>query len=272
MTIIRPKLLILGDARHGKDTVGDWFIRKGYTFVSSSFFVCEKAVMPAFEAAGRSYNSVESCYADRDGRRQFWFDAIAAYNRPDRSRLGRELFALYDMYVGLRNHHELNALKLHKAYDLSVFVDASERCPPEPSSSMTIKPWMADVIIDNNGTLEDLDNTLEVLYTKWIEPLEDKLGWTRTPLDPAGLSFDGPVLEDEAILWQKGNSQLKPQDIIRFNETGECVEIVRIGAHLKSDDTTMLEVIRNQCGTKAAILPDTVVHAILIGSVPPAGY
>lgn len=191
MTIIRPKLLIVGHARHGKDTVGDWFVRKGYTFVSSSRFVMEKAVWPEFKhRAGRKpspnethllpftysawpdYFDQEECFEDRDKFRAFWFECIAAYNRPDRSRLGRELFALYDMYVGLRNHHELNALKLHKAYDLAVFVDASERYPPEPSSSMSIKPWMADVIIDNNGTLEDLDNTLEVLYTKWIAPLE----------------------------------------------------------------------------------------------------
>lgn len=191
MSIIRPKLLILGDARHGKDTVGDWFVKKGYTFVSSSRFVLEKAVWPEFKnrasrkplqseahllpftySAWPDYFTQEECFADRDKFRAFWFECITAYNRPDRSRLGRELFALYDMYVGLRNHHELNALKLHKAYDLSVFVDASERCPPEPSSSMTIKPWMADVIIDNNGTLEDLDNALEVLYNKWIEPIE----------------------------------------------------------------------------------------------------
>lgn len=177
MTIIRPKLMILGHARHGKDTVGEWFVQKGYTFVSSSRFVGEKAVYPkhlelAPPGSVHHIPTFEEFFELRGQNRAFWYDAIAAYNRPDRSRLGRELFAEYDMYVGLRNAAELHALKLNKAYDLSVFVDASERCQPEPSTSMTIKPWMADVILDNNGTLEDLDKVLLVLYDKWIRPLE----------------------------------------------------------------------------------------------------
>lgn len=172
-TISRPKLMILGHARHGKDTVGEWFKARGYTFISSSLFVCEKAVFPAFAAAGRPYNSVESCYADRMGRRDFWYDAISAYNRPDANRLGKELFAEYDMYVGLRSARELHALRNAGAFDLAIWVDASERCPPEPRSSCTVEPWMADYIIDNNGTLEDLDFGLDVLYNRRVKPYEE---------------------------------------------------------------------------------------------------
>lgn len=180
----KPKLLILGHARHGKDTVGDWFVKKGYTFVSSSRFVGEKVVYPYFlEREGLkpgpcasdrwpTFRDFEHCFETRHEWRSVWYDAIAAYNRPDRSRLGRELFAEYDMYVGLRNYHELEALRLHKAFDLCIWVDASERVEPEPSSSCTVTPAQADVIIDNNGTLDDLDKTLEVLYNKWVRPLE----------------------------------------------------------------------------------------------------
>lgn len=191
MTIIRPKLLIIGHARHGKDTVGEWMVQKGYTFVSSSRFVMEKAVWPEFKyRAGQKpfpnethllpfsysvwpdYFTQEECFEDRHRFRAFWFETIAAYNRPDRSRLGRELYAAYDMYVGLRNWHELEALRLHKAFDLCVWVDASERCGPEPESSCTVTSAQADVIIDNNGTLDDLDKALVVLYDKWIRPFE----------------------------------------------------------------------------------------------------
>ena len=209
MTIIRPKLLIIGHARHGKDTVGDWFKTKGYTFVSSSRFVGEKVVWPAIEAKWAEYQSkleakglwpiskkdeadlcrgtgtpplyadFEAAFADRHNHRTFWYDAIAAYNCPDRSRLGRELYAAYDMYVGLRNWHELEALRLHKAFDLCVWVDASERCGPEPESSCTVTSAQADVIIDNNGTLDDLDKALVVLYDKWIRPLEQSLQYTK---------------------------------------------------------------------------------------------
>ena len=34
---------------------------------------------------------------------------------------------------------------------------------------------MADVIINNNGTLADLDKQLVVLYDKWIRPWEEYL-------------------------------------------------------------------------------------------------
>lgn len=198
MSIIRPKLLIIGHARHGKDTVGDWFVKKGYTFVSSSRFVLEKAVWPEFKnrasrkplqseahllpftySAWPDYFTQEECFADRDKFRAFWFECITAYNRPDRSRLGRELYAAYDMYVGLRNWHELEALRLHKAFDLCVWVDASERCGPEPESSCTVTSAQADVIIDNNGTLDGLDKTLLVLYDKWIRPFEQSLQYTK---------------------------------------------------------------------------------------------
>lgn len=185
MTIIRPKLLIIGHARHGKDTVGEWFKTKGYTFVSSSWFVGEKAVWPAYEQqyaeSGYTpeFDNFEDFFQNRGTMRAFWYDAIAAYNRPDRSRLGRELFALYDMYVGLRNWQEMQALRLHKAYDLCIWVDASDRMPPEPATSMTISASAADVVVDNNGTLDDLDKTLVVLYDKWIRPLERSLQYTK---------------------------------------------------------------------------------------------
>lgn len=179
--VIRPKLLIIGYARGGKDTVGEWFVKHGYTFVSSSRFVGEKVVWPAMQKINyedgpdslfRHYHNFEDAFEDRNEHRAFWYDAIHNYNIPDRSRLGRDLFAVYDMYVGLRNWAELEALRLNKAFDLCIWVDASERIEPEPPSSCTVLSSQADVIVDNNGTLEDLYNTLTVLYNKWIAPIE----------------------------------------------------------------------------------------------------
>lgn len=171
---LRPKLMILGDARHGKDTAAEWLKAKhGYRFVSSSWFMCERVVFPAFAAAGRPYETPEKCFADRSGRRQFWYETIAAYNANDPARLTKAIFAEgNDMYVGLRNARELHAGKLQKAYDLAIWIDASLRVPREDRSSNTLEPWMADVIVDNNGTLADLDRNMEFLYNSWIAPLE----------------------------------------------------------------------------------------------------
>lgn len=155
---LRPlKLMVVGHARHGKDTVGE-MLRDfhGVSFKSSSLFACEKIVLPAFDRIGKYYDgNVEECYADRQSpeNRKFWFDAIVAYNEPDKARMGRELFAEYDCYIGCRDWRQFTALKNEKIFDYSIWVDASLRLGPEAVMSMTIWPWHCDYILDNNGLL-----------------------------------------------------------------------------------------------------------------------
>lgn len=159
------KLLVLGHARHGKDTTCD-LLRKlyGLTFVSSSFFVGEKAVRPWLERHGVVYYSMDDCYADRVNHRAAWFDAISEYNRIDPAKLGRELFAQYDIYCGLRNVREFQALKAEHAFDCCLWVDRSHHAPVELTTSFNIGLNAADYIIDNNGTIEDLEvNILEIM-------------------------------------------------------------------------------------------------------------
>ena len=40
-------------------------------------------------------------------------------------------------------------------FDLIIWVDASERLPKEPSTSFNIDKSCADIIVENNGTLEE---------------------------------------------------------------------------------------------------------------------
>ena len=42
-------------------------------------------------------------------------------------------------------------------FDYAIWVDRSDYLPPESEESMSLKPWMADFHIDNNGTLKDLE-------------------------------------------------------------------------------------------------------------------
>jgi len=157
--------MVLGHARHGKDTTCD-LLRKLYslTFVSSSFFVGEKAVRPYLDRLGISYNSMDDCYADRVNHRAAWFDTIAAYNKEDPARLGRELFQQYDIYCGLRNVKEFQALKAEKAFDICLWVDRSHHAPAELTNSFNIGLSFADYIIDNNGDLSELEvNIIEIM-------------------------------------------------------------------------------------------------------------
>lgn len=152
------KLLILGMARHGKDTVSE-ILRDdfGLSFQSSSMFAAEHVVQPAMvEYLNISYDTLEDCYEDRVNHRAFWYDAISAYNEVDKARLAREILSKYDMYVGMRSAREYEAAL--PLFDAVAWVDASRRgLPPEPASSMSIQ-FDPDsmTVIDNGGTLADL--------------------------------------------------------------------------------------------------------------------
>jgi len=161
------KLLVTGHARHGKDTVCG-IIRDafGLAFISSSYFVAEKAVRPYLAERGLVYTTLEECYADRTNHRAEWHDAIHAYNTPDLARMGRELFAQYDMYCGLRNRQEFLAIKAEKLFDVSIWVDRIRHHPPEPHDSMQIRQDDCDLIIDNNTSLMGLKiRTIDIITT-----------------------------------------------------------------------------------------------------------
>lgn len=188
----KPKFLILGHARHGKDTVAE-ILRDcyGFTFTSSSLFCAEKVIWDAIHnqqaaldrhiAAGSpgmsagqfieelsmmaacAYPSYAQCFADRGNFRAAWFSLIAAYCYPNKERLAREIYAENDIYVGIRNTRELNAVLNSGLADVSIWIDAKERIDPEPLSSCTVEPWMAMFTIDNNGTAEDLHRNVHQL-------------------------------------------------------------------------------------------------------------
>jgi len=166
--------MVVGHARHGKDTVAELLMERGYTFISSSMAAAERVVLPYLKAKGIHYDSVEDCFQDRGNHRAEWYNAITGYNTPDKARLGREIYKDYDVYCGLRNSREFHALRNEGAFDVSIFVDASERLPLEDKSSMGIEPWMADYVLDNNGTLEELIP----LFFNLITTIERKAGHT----------------------------------------------------------------------------------------------
>ena len=62
-----PKVLVLGYARHGKDTVCDIIKEEyGFTFRSSSEFCAEHVVHPAMRS---EYDTWQECFADRHNHR-----------------------------------------------------------------------------------------------------------------------------------------------------------------------------------------------------------
>ena len=160
------RLMVIGYAGHGKDTaceiLRDHF---GLTFESSSKFVGERAVRPYLAKRGITYDSYDAMYQDRDNHRPDWFDAIKAFNEPDAARLGKELYAKFDIYCGLRRREEFLELKRQGVVQWVLWIDASKRLPPEDQSSCTVLPSDADAIVDNNGSLDDLRQNIVHAYS-----------------------------------------------------------------------------------------------------------
>lgn len=166
---MKPKLLVIGHGRHGKDTVCEILRdRYGYSFESSSRF-CSRLFIFDNLKAKYGYTDEEQCYADRHKHRAEWYDAICAYNVPDASRLGQEIFKSHDIYCGLRNKREFHAMKNTGVFDHAIWVDRSDQLPLEAKTSMSLEQWMADFTIDNNGTLEELQFNIDQLI-QYIDP------------------------------------------------------------------------------------------------------
>lgn len=174
-----PKFLVIGHARHGKDHVGELMgIHFGLGMESSSMHNCENSVFPVLKDK-YGYKTAQECFDDRANHRKEWFDLISARNADDATTVAREMFAKCDIYVGLRSAREFHAIKNSGLVDFVIWVDASKRHPDEGADSFELKPWMADFVIDNNGTLDDLTlnvvQLLNFLSGRDIDVVSDKV-------------------------------------------------------------------------------------------------
>lgn len=188
-----PRIIVMGHGRHGKDTVCE-LLRESHDlrFTSSSLFCAQTVIPEAVETAWQEHYDAEleegkgqtlpqgiphvqwdaeTHFANRHDHRAFWFEAIAAFNEPDPTRLARAIFEENDVYCGLRRQEELNAIKSSEDFEdvVTVWVDASDRLPPEDESSCTVGPCMCDYKIDNNGSLGGLTTQVEELMNVLME-------------------------------------------------------------------------------------------------------
>lgn len=162
-----PKLLIIGHARHGKDTVSEMLHEMyGLSFQSSSYYCAEKFIFDELKHR-YNYNTVRECYDDRHAHRREWYQLIRNYNLNDDAKLGRDILSEYDVYCGLRDVDELVAIKKEGIVDNIIWVDRSKVLPNESNQSMTLTSKHADIVIDNNGSLEHLENQVKKMLSEF---------------------------------------------------------------------------------------------------------
>lgn len=181
----KPRLLIIGHGRHGKDAVAE-LLRDNYglKFKSSSLFVGEEAIWPMW--GSERYNTFQEMYDDRhtDNNRAVWKGLIKAYNTPDLTRTAREMYMQgFDMYVGMRDREEFEAGRKAGLFDLVIWVDACDRKPL--TEDLDLNKDDADYVIDNNGPQSDLTFGVHRLF-KHIEDL--------------GYQWEKPMTEFTSIL------------------------------------------------------------------------
>lgn len=149
-----PKLLIIGAARHGKDSLAELLNEEfGYTFESSSQSASNIFLYDLLKDK-YGYNTPEECFEDRINHRQEWYEAICNYNKYDKARLAKGILERSDCYVGMRDRYEIEECMRQGIFDLIIWVDASNRLPMEDASSFNIDKSCADIIIENDGTYE----------------------------------------------------------------------------------------------------------------------
>jgi len=149
-------ILIIGHARHGKDTVAE-FLNEifGLTFMSSSQAAADIFIYDQLKVK-YGYETPEECFEDRMNHRAEWYDLICGYNKADGAALAKEILERTDIYVGMRSSIEIEACIENDLFDLIVGV-YDPRKPHEPEDSFNIDLFAeADIIIPNGSSLEDL--------------------------------------------------------------------------------------------------------------------
>jgi len=144
------KLLILGCARHGKDTVASIFADlTGMTFCSSSWFVADKVIYPALKDK-YNYISTEQCFLDRFNHREEWKNLIAEYNKNDKARLAKEILQVNDIYVGMRKVDEYEECLRQNIFNLIVYVTAEPRLKEDdPTMEITFDAKKHELVFNH---------------------------------------------------------------------------------------------------------------------------
>jgi hypothetical protein len=110
----------------------------------------------------------------RHKERKFWYEWANEYRKDDPAKLAKKCLEKGDMVIGLRDKLELQACKDANLFDLIIWIERNV----EPDPTVTFSRDDCDVIIDNNGTISQLQKKLSRLVNLdgvdvFDEPIQD---------------------------------------------------------------------------------------------------
>ena len=162
------KILILGHARHGKDTVANLLAKynKGIKYVPTSTIIADyvrSKIYPEIQ-----YDSIDECYEDRVNHRVLWFELVKLYNHSDNSALAKKILSWCDIYCGMRSIEELRDSCF--LFDRVIWVFNERLALESGSFNITVNDMIGlfsdkqRIVIENNSTLESLEQTISELH------------------------------------------------------------------------------------------------------------
>jgi hypothetical protein len=157
----RRKILIIGKARHGKDTCAELLKEfVGIQYISSAQFACDEFIYAKL-IQKYGYKTKQECFEDRVNHREEWYRLICEFNTPNKANLATSIMYMYNCYVGMRDYEEFIASK--HLFKLIIWVDASKRVENVENDVMLIPKNEADIVIENNGTLKEFEEKVKRL-------------------------------------------------------------------------------------------------------------
>jgi hypothetical protein len=150
-----PQLMIVGRGRAGKDEFGMWF-NESTTMKfsgSTSHFGCD--MMAKHLGISR-----EEAWNTRHQSREKWKEFFDSKRDKDPLFLVRMSLKKNDIVAGCRDIREIEGAKEEGLVDLVIWIENS-RVPADPT--VLFSSADADIVIENNGTLEEYFKKLEAL-------------------------------------------------------------------------------------------------------------
>lgn len=163
-----PRLCIVGYGRAGKDTAGDWLaahtplVHPGATSIYLlPYYVARKHDLPLEDVkAGEHKGLCDLEYARRHELRMEWYDLGNVLRAEDPGILADAALAQGHILAGCRDACEIHAARSKGKVDLVLWVD-NDRVPEDPT--VKFGPEIADLRVENHGTLEAYHRKLEAL-------------------------------------------------------------------------------------------------------------
>ena len=200
------KILIVGHARHGKDSVAEIIAEHTGQSYTASSMICTSFVRSAMRFT-KTYLSDQECFDDRVNHRATWHKIIANYCKEDKSALAELIYKTNLIYCGIRDTAELDAV-IARFNPMVIWVDASDRLPLEPASSMNIKRRSDWAVIWNDDSIDCLKTAvlerIEGHYLpKWdyrfSEQAKVVATWSKDPAKQVGCVLVSPDRNELAI-------------------------------------------------------------------------